>query len=664
MLRCACTCFTVRKGLIKQGTQIGSVYQGIRSSQTGARGRTSGVRRFLLIYALIGGLSSLGAIAPLAASQTSDRETKFRLAQALEREGEYERAATLYQDLLKRDPANYVLFDCLQRVWIQLKRYDDVVMLIRNRLTQTPGDLNLRAILGGVLYRAGREKEAAAEWDEAIALAPANPGTYRAVASVLIENRLVDRAAELYRRGRAASGDPHLFTLELAQLLSAGMDYTGAATEYIRWLLQNPTQLAFVQTRIASWSVKPDARSAALSAVQAALDAHEDPLLLELLGWLLMEGKDYDGAFDVYRRIDALSHAGGTALYQFAERAFREKAYAVAARAYQEAITAPLAPQRLPYAELGYARSLKEMSAVSDSLATPVRGTPATESQPLYGGAVARFRAIIDKYPRTEFSAKSYYQIGLIQFEKFADLDGALTSFGHVLEEVTAVNVLRYDVGLMIGRIHIARGDTPRAAERFTAVAAAPDALPDQSDEAVFRLAEIDYFGGRFDGALRQLDGITINLKADYANDALRLHAFLQENVKVAPEALRAFGEADFLARQGKNTEAIAILLGVIATYPQAPLVDEALMTVASLQASAGLYAEAASSYGRLLTQFKESSVSLDRAQFRLGEIFQYGIRDTAKAIAAYEKLLTDYPSSILAAQARSRIRRLRGEAF
>jgi tetratricopeptide (TPR) repeat protein len=190
-----------------------------------------------------------------------------------------------------------------------------------------------------------------------------------------------------------------------------------------------------------------------------------------------------------------------------------------------------------------------------------------------------------------------------------------------------------------------------RAVTRFADVAAAPGALPDQSDEAAFHLAEIDYFGGRFGDAAKRLEGIVVNLKADYANDALRFQSFLQENIKVAPEALREYARADFLARQGKKTEAVA-------------LVDDALMCIGGLQFSAGFYADAVATYERLLTDFRENSILLDRAQFQLAETYQAGMRDAAKAIAAYEKLLADYPSSVLADEARRRIRRLRGEAL
>jgi tetratricopeptide (TPR) repeat protein len=442
------------------------------------------------------------------------------------------------------------------------------------------------------------------------------------------------------------------------------MDYSGATVEYLRWLEQNPAQVGFVQNRLALFSFKPDGRDAAISAVRAAIDRNEDVRLYELLGWLYMEGKDFNGAYDVYKKIDKLSGSNGTGILSFADRAFREGAYALAAKAYQTALDAPLPPTRRPGAMYGYASSLKEIAAAPDT-SRPDKADltlPTPETHPQYAGAIASYKELIQRYPHTEYAAKAYLQIGFIQFEKEFDLDAALTSFDRVKDENPGIANITYEVALKAGQVLTARGDTAAARARYLTVTRAPSATPDQSDEANYRLAELEYFGGRFPAAIQRLDSLSLNLKADFANDALALRAFLQENSTSAPQGLTEFARADLLARQRKNTEAIALFQQIVKKYPQAFLVDDALMRAASLQARAGLYQEAVASYDTLLTRFKESSVSLDRARFQMGEVYELGLKDPANAIACYEKLLVDHPHSVLVEQARIRIRRLRGD--
>jgi tetratricopeptide (TPR) repeat protein len=614
-------------------------------------------------------LVSAGFLKP-AYPQTTDRETTFRLAQGLEQAGEYERAVVLFRQLYSAEPLNLVYFDELQRSLMQLKRYDEVVALIRGRLQSVPQDVSLLAMLGSVYYRSGNESSATAVWDSALFYNSGNPNAYRIVASTLSENRLLEKSAEVYHRGRSALGDSSLFTIELSQLLSASMDYAGATTEYLRWLEKNPTQLAYVQGRMASFTAKKDARDAAAGVIRSSLRDHEDLTRLNLLAWLELEGKEFDAALEIERRIDRLSQARGTVLQKFADRAASERAYDIAVRAYEDAIETPLPADHLPWALYGRACAMKELGSIADTLAISVRDTPSTEAMPLYGGVISEFRKIIEAYPKSEFSAKSLYQIGRLQFEKFNDLDGAIASFRRVLDDLKTslgarnVSAISFDVNLMLGRVHLTRGDTAKAAEWFNLIAASPDALPEQTDEALFHLAEIDYFGDHFDQASQKLEALTVNLKADFANDALRLRGFLTENLRTSPEALRRFAQADFLAHQHRNTEATTILLGLVEAYPQAPLVDDALLMVATLQAKAGLWHDAASTYERLLTQFKESSIALDRAQFQLAEVYQYGLKEIPKAIEVYEKLLADHPSSVLIDTARRRIRQLRGDTL
>lgn len=603
---------------------------------------------------------------PAVFAQSPDVSAKLRLAQNYEQAGSFESALKLYEELFARDKSNYVLFDAVRRMYLQLKRYDDAVVLIKNRLALAPNDLPLHLSLASTLYKQGHEKEADEEWKKVIESNPASETVYRMVAQSMMENRLLEKTADVYRRARIACKDPGLFTIDLAQLLATSMDYAGASAEFISWLRHNPTQLAFVQGRMATYTNKDEGRNAAIEAVKNALRKNNDPKLYELLGWVYLEGKDYANAFEAYRTLDKETNAQGAQIYAFAERAFKERAFDAAAKAYREAISIPVREERLPYAKYGYACSLKELSILSDTLGAGVAssGMPATESQPQYAGAVAKFNEIIKEYPHTEFSAKSYYQIGTIQYERFFDLDGALAAFDHVLREIPGQGVIHYDVALKVGEVLTAKGDTARAAVQFRLVESAPGATPDQHDEAVYRLARLAYFRNDFQSAMTALGNITLNMKADYANDALELLAFLQENKTTGEAALVQFARADFLATQRKNTEAIPLFLALADKYPQALLVDDALMKAAVLQTQARRYEDAIASYERLLSQFKESSIALDKAQFGIGEVYRLGLNDKPKAIAAYEKLLADFPQSLLATTARKRIRELRGDSL
>jgi tetratricopeptide (TPR) repeat protein len=599
-------------------------------------------------------------------SQTPDLQAKFRLAQGLEQAGEHERAAEVYRDLFRRDPQNYAYFDGVHRTAMTLKRYEEAVAVIKARLAFFPSDIPLHAMLGTAYYRSGQEQTAMDAWDQAIALAPGVQQTYRVISSTLVENRLLDRAAEVYRQGRIACKDPSLFTLELAQLCSATMDYKGATREYLAWLAANPTQISFIQGRMGVYSWKPDGRTAAITAVREALRNGENLRLYELLGWLDLEGKEFQQAFDVYRHIDELSSAHGVAILEFAERVFRERAYDVALSAYREALSRELPIQRVPQARFGAACAAMELQIARDSL--QISGTPdlrpASESRTRFAGALASFDAIVNEYPNTEYAAKALYQSATIHLRQYFDLDLALQTFQKVLTTTTVTPLLRTDAQLRLGEIHICRADTLAAMKAFSVVTATPSATPDQSDEARLRLAELAFFNGHIPEAMAMLDSISANTQHDFANDALDLRALLEENSAAAPAALALFGRAEFLARQRKNTEAIAVLADLVTRYPRTPIVDDAVLRMATLYMRAGMYTEAVAACDRLLTELREQCRVPDRALFQKATVLQFGLRQNAEAITAYERLLMDFPSSVFAGESRKRIRQLRGDVL
>jgi tetratricopeptide (TPR) repeat protein len=615
--------------------------------------------------------AALTALCVLAASgtlhpQTSDVQAKFRLAQGFEQAGEFERAAEMYRDLHQRDPGNFVYFDGLQRMCVQLKHYDEAISVIRTRLLSMPEDIGLYGLLGTIQYRAGNEAEAAHSWDRAIAIAPGNQQSYRLVANLMIEVRLLDKAAEVYRRGRVACKDPGLFAIELGQLLVASMDYAGATQEFLLWLQQNPTQQSFVQNRLATFTYKEDGRNAAVKVVRSRIDNTPTLQLYELLAWLHMEGKEFDAAFDVYRRIDELSAANGGAILGFADRAFREHAYEVSARAYGEALDRNLAAPRVPQAKYGYACALVELRASHDSSGNDMSGMAgfANDARVRLADAVHAFSKIVDDYPRTEYSARSLYQLGVIQFRYFEDLNAATHTFQQVLAEPSLRPTGRIDVQLRLAELFIARGDTTGATSALQAVTTATTATPDQADEAQLGLAQIAFFNGRSADALSLLTTIAKNVKNDFANDAIELQVLLQENAGAAPQALAQFGRAEFLARQRKYSEAAQYLLDLVHQFPSSPLVDDALLRAGALLARSGRYTEALDAYTRLNTQFHDQSTMLDRALFKSAEVYQFGLKQIPQAIAAYEQLIAGYPQSVLANDARKRIRLLRGESL
>jgi len=619
--------------------------------------------RFTIFLALVALCSGVGF------AQQKDTDIKFRLAQSYERGGSYETATTLYEELYAKDSLNYAIFDALRRMYLQLKKYDVAIILVQARLRKIPNDPVTLTQLGTIYLRASKEKEAFDAWDKAIAVGPSSETTYRIVGDAMVENRLFDRAIVLYQKARAALNNPGLFAIDIAYLYSIVLNYTEATREYLRLVRDVPQQLVYVQARIASYTGRTDGLTAATLVVEQTTQSEPDNIIFErLLSWLYIEGKRYDNAYTVYRLLDEKTKASGREIYNFAELALKERAYEVASKAFGEVIAKYRTLNVLPEAKFGYARTMEEASAERDTLnlfgkANPFSPNekPATESQPTFTGAVAAYKRIVTEYPNTEIAARSLLCIATLMVDRFFNLDEARSALETINRKYTSFVPVLLEAKLLLGDVDVALGNLDKAEASYSSLTAYRYGSPEYQERAAFRLAELNYFRGKFQDALKQLQELTKNATSDITNDALSLLIFIQENMQPKEDALREYAKAELLERQRKLSEALTAFDAIANVYKDSPLGDESLMSSGDILTHMNRYTDAISSYDRLVKDFPES-ILLDRVFMKLGEVYEFGLVDKPKAIDSYKTILEKYPNSIFVSEARKHIRELRGD--
>lgn len=592
-------------------------------------------------------------------AQTSDEQNIFRLAQSYDQSGDYEHAGQLYEQLTASHPENFVYFDALRRNYTQRKKYAEAAALCLARLQLQPGDINVKTALAGIYMMAGRPAGADSMWESVIRSAPRNPAVYRLIALEQMQLRQLEKAAETYKRGRTETGDQFAFANDLASLYTMMMDFRGAASEYLLLLEQNEFQLDYVESRLATITGKPEGLSAAINATRKyADDPKRSVVFLRVLAWLWMEAKNYDEAFATAEKIENRINSNGTELFVFAERVFREHAFIPAAKAYKKCLEGgqelPFAPQ----ARLGYARCMEELSVPGDSVSEKEQAEAADKVR----NVLSLYESLTRDYPRSETQAQALYRIGLIRASRLNDLNGALNAYDSITIIAPASPMLSV-VRAAMADVYVRQGKTRDAWDQYQLVGTSPQSTPQQQSDASYKMAELLYFEAKFDSALSVLEKLTAVVQSDEANDALLLRAFILENKDDYAEALRKYAHAQFLERQLKLSESIAAFNDVIQSSGDAPLCDDAMIEKAELEARVKRPVDALHTLQGLLTTFPKST-ERDKAQFRIGEIYQFGMHDTENAIKAYSEILSNFPNSLFTAEARKRIRVLRGDTL
>jgi tetratricopeptide (TPR) repeat protein len=600
-----------------------------------------------------------------AHAQGSSPSIKIKIAQSYERAGDYGSAIKIYEEIFQKDSLNLTLFDALKRGYLQLKRYNDAVTLIKKWIRLQPRDISLLAQLGSVYVLASEESEANKIWEEAIRLEPNRESTYLLVGMAMVESRLFDRAVELYKRGRIECHNPNLFAIDIAYLYSLMLNYPEATKEYINLLRQNPSQLTFVQSRIGSYTERVEGLSATILVVsQAVKNEPTNVTLHQLLGWLYMEAKDFNRAYEIYKIIDSRLAGGGLVLFSFAERAFHEKSYDAATKAYNDIITGYPNFNQMAQVKFGLAHTLEESRTETDTVTIFGPNNPfnnATSNPATFADILEAYQNVISAYPNTEVAAQSNLRIGIIKQEKMNDLEGAGNSFEAITSLKGRFASIAWEAKIRLGKVNLMQGNLKSAEGEFRSLYGEQSATPVLRDEALFQLAQLSYFSENFQNALGILDTLTKNPQSDATNDALALKLFIQEQIKQNEKILKQYAKADLLKHQSKLSEALSSFESLLKNDSLSSIIENVYLNCGDILTSLHRYTEAVSAYDHIIINFPDG-IYADQTLLKKGQIFELGLNDREKAVGTYQQLLEKYINSIYATEARKRIRGLRGD--
>lgn len=592
-----------------------------------------------------------------AFSQTADELNKYKIAEALEQAGEYEKALGFYEQLHKIAPDNFVYFDGLKRVYMYLKKYPEAERLIEDRLKREPSNLGLLCQLGDAFYKGGSSDSAMIAWDRAIAIDPKNPNVYRAVADVMVNNRLFDKAIEVYRKGESLTHSKASFIKQIAQLYFMDMSYSKSLSEILRLLKyeNKPSAMAYIQYQLSSFGTSKEALAQFTSRMENEVKSNSGNTdYRQILGFLYMLQKNYPAAYDTYKWLDERSGSKGGELLSFADQAFANGGYQPAANAYHEVMNLSKNDAIVVQALAGYARSLR---ALGEQVYTEDERPCATDDTLKdLNASLAAYRDIIKRYPKSPYLTEAVLNSVEMEMDYFHDFNSAERLLSQH-ESVLSAN--RFDVILTRAELYTMEGkfnDALGTARR--ALIAGTEKNDGYYDRIQYQAARALYYMGLYDSSMYYLDRITANPMSDAANEAIELSNLITDN-RGNPSALKSYAAADAMNVSNRVPEAAAQWEEMLKEYPNAPLTDHARFDLAGAYCKMGEVGKSLKYYSELAAD--STGVFADRAQFRICRIYQETLHEKAKAIDEYESFLERFPNSILQDRVREIVRELLG---
>ncbi|MGX7667291.1 tetratricopeptide repeat protein [Flavobacterium pedocola] len=568
-----------------------------------------------------------------------------QLAQNYYDRGEFEKAITVYEDVIKAQPYNYQAFQKAIACYQQLQQYEKAEKALLDRLQKIRQD-NLYVELGYNYQLQKNQNKADKYYQTALDKIKENPNNVYGIAYAFEQKVLVERAIQAYEIGKSINPSFN-FDYQLALLQGQLGNMEGMTDKLLDYAYTNPENLPMVQNQLMRF-LNEDAQESFNAYLKKALllrtQKAQDIFWNQFLSWYFVQQKDYGKAFVQEKAIFKRSPDNFYNFINLAKLAIDENENTTATEILnfilantQDLELQMEAHYQLVSMEIQKATS-KEYPAINDKL-----------------------ELLLKKYGVSPYSV--HLQILKAHFTAF-----------YMKQFEPAKQMLTTALDLPLNKYQKAEikselADVLMLNEKFNQAIIYYGQIEDdlKNDEvghqASFKMAKASYFKGDFQWAQNQFKVLKSSSSQLIANDALELFLLISDNTveDSTQVALKKFSKADFLMYQNKTTEALAQFQLILDQHKGQSIEDETLLKVGQLYEKQNDFQKALTVYQQILDRHKES-IYTDEALFYSAEIYRKQLQDNEKAKSLYEKVIFNHQDSIHFVEARANFRKLRGD--
>lgn len=602
---------------------------------------------FILLFLCI-------ALAGSAQDKKFTPASETQLALKYYRNGEYEKAAEIYQRLYFTN-RSYSYYRYFMNSLIKLEKYDRAEELAKEQVKTYKNNLNYLVDLGYVYTLQGNLSKAKSVYNSAIRKLGPDQHRIMQLANAFMAKRLYEYAEETYLEGRKLMKGKYGFNIEMAQLYYYQRAYQKMIDEYLDILKVSRQYLQHVQNRLQN-AVYNDIDDSLRELLKSSLlerinEYPEITVYNELLIWLYIQDENFKGAFLQARALDRRFNENGSRIVSLARIAAQNQNFQVAIDAYQYVINKG---KHLEYFFEARNEMLQVMfKRIKLGLDTRVEDYKRLEES--YTDALQD----MGTNSETVEMVKNLAHLKAFYLGKTAEaqllLEEALSIRGLNLMERGELELELADVYLVDGKVWDATFAYARVEEN--------NKNNPVGSEAKFRKARLAYFIGNFEWSRAQLDVLKASTSKFIANDAADLAFFIFENTgwDTVETAMEIYSRADFLRYQSKDSLAVLTLDSLTNQFPQHAIADEAWYLKAKLYKRMQKFQKAEAAYLYVIDNFY-TDVLADNSMYALAQMYEYDFESKEMAMELYKRILTDFRGSIYTVDARKRFRQLRGD--
>lgn len=575
----------------------------------------------------------------------------LELANQYYQNGEYQKAATLYGQLLESDEHSDMFFsryvDCL----LNLEQYAECEKAIKKQLKKSPENVSLYVTYGNLFERQEKTDEAKAQYERAIEKMAADYVSVNRLASLFMNNGKYELATQVYERGSKLLKDPNRFAFNLGELYRRKGEPAKMIEYYLNSLVADPGKIYTIQTLLARYLSSSDFTELQTQ-LYARIQTDENPDLVELLAWSFVQRKDFKSALRQYKALDKRLDENGQRIYNLSNDAADAKDYDTAIAGYDYIVAEK--GQLNPF----FFEAKREAMECRRKKVT--EGFDYTqEDLKLLETEYENFLSHYGKGKQTSFIVLQLADLEALYINNLpkaiALLEELKQSPGLDREQLARTKINLADYYLMHGDIWESTLLYSQVDKEFKE--------EQIGQEARFKNARLSYFNGDFQWSQAQFNVLKASTSKLIANDALDLSVFIMDNLNLdtTAEAISLYSAAEMMVFQNRFAEAFLKLDTLRRNFPEHSLQDDILYLEAQVYEKKRDYEKAAALYKEVAEKYPEE-IRADNALYALGYLYEFKLNDPEKAKTLYEKIFIDYSGSVFAVDARKRFRILRGD--
>ncbi|MBM3452065.1 MAG: tetratricopeptide repeat protein [Bacteroidetes bacterium] len=585
----------------------------------------------------------------------SQSETDIQLAQYYYSNGEFDKALGYYQNLYSKSPTKvYFLryFDCLNKT----KNRKEAEKLLKKQINSNRKDVELKIMLGLFYEEDKNTKSAEKIYNELVDDISPVPNQIIELSNLFITKKKFDWALNVLQKGRKLLRYSYPLNVQFAEVYAANGDFENMFKELIDFLEISVTNQSAVQNTLVRFVDFSDKESKEYQSLKSILfdkskKNSDNFIFTEMLIWFFIQSDDFGAAITQSIAIDKRLNTFGEQTLDVGKIALENRYYEFARKAFKSVMSYGFdSPYFVDAERLNLKVRFLELT------------TNRNYSQDEITASIDEYRKTISRIDNNRISFELGLELTYIQAFYGNQVKQAITFLNELMLVSGITDIQKATCKMQLADIQVLTGEIWEASLLYMQI---------DNDykyevigqEAKFKNARIFYYDGEFDFAQAQLSILKESTSKLIANDAIQLSNLITDNFGLDSnfQIMGWFSQGDLQLEQHQYEIAFNYYDSVLRAEPGHSLEDEILFRKAKAMQLQGKWDDAIPYLERVISDFGRDILA-DDAAFNLAEIYEIQKGDKEKAFDYYKSIITNFKGSLFSAEARKRMRLIRGE--